>query len=156
MFSESAFANLKVQKILQRRREAGFNQQELDLILKAGEAYINVLKAQTYEQILRENLNLTRKHLDIARLRQEVGFSGASDVYRWESEIERVSIEVMNARAQKRAAEFALNEILNRPLDETFIVDVLEKDDPFITDQNMLGLISNTKNMEIFYKFYGG
>jgi len=115
IYSEPAFANIKIQKILQRRRESEFNQQELDLILMAGEAYINILKAQTYEKIMRENLNLTRKHLDIARLRQEVGFSGASDVYRWESEIERVSIEVMNARAQKRAAEIALNEILNRP-----------------------------------------
>ena len=153
IYSEPAFANLKIQKILQRRRESEFNQQELDLILMAGEAYINILKAQTYEKILRENLNLTRKHLDIARLRQEVGFSGASDVYRWESEIERVSIEVMNARAQKRAAEIALNEILNRPLDETFIVDVLDKNDPFITDQNMLGLISNARTWKYFISF---
>ena len=153
IYSEPAFANLKIQKILQRRRESEFNQQELDLILMAGEAYINILKAQTYEKILWENLNLTRKHLDIARLRQEVGFSGASDVYRWESEIERVSIEVMNARAQKRAAEIALNEILNRPLDETFIVDVLDKNDPFITDQNMLGLISNARTWKYFISF---
>ena len=153
IFSESAFANIKVQKILQRRRETEFNQQELDLILSAGEAYINILKAQTYEKILRENLNLTRKHLDIARLREEVGFSGAADVYRWESEIERVSIEVMNARAQKRAAEIALNEIINRPLEETFIVDVLYKDDPFITDQNMLNLISNARTWKYFISF---
>jgi len=153
LFSESAFANIKVQKILQRRRESEFSQQELDLILEAGEAYINILQAQTYEKILKENLNLSRKHLEIARLRQEVGFSGASDVYRWESEIERVSIEVMNARAQKRVAEIALNEILNRPLDETFIVDVLNKDDPFITDQNMLGLISNARTWKYFISF---
>ena len=82
-----------------------------------------------------------------------MGFSGASDVYRWESEIERVSIEVMNARAQKRVTEIALNEILNRPLDETFIIDVLNKDDPFITDQNMLGLISNARTWKYFISF---
>jgi outer membrane protein len=153
IFSEPAFANIKIQKILQRRRESGFNQQELDLILQGSEAYINILKAQTYEKILKENLNLTRKHLDIARLRQEVGFSGVSDVYRWESEIERVSMEVMNARAQKRAAEIALNEILNRPLNESFIVDALKKDDPFITDQNILGLISNARTWKYFISF---
>jgi len=153
IFSESAFANIKVQKILQSRRETEFNQQELDLVLSASEAYINVLKTQTYEKILRENLNLTRKHLDIARLREEVGFSGVADVYRWESEIERVSIEVMKARAQKRAAEIALNEIINRPLEESFIVDVLTKDDPYITDQNLLNLISNARTWKYFISF---
>ena len=53
LYSESAFANIKVQKILQRRRETEFSQKELDLILQAGEAYINILQAQTYEKILR-------------------------------------------------------------------------------------------------------
>ena len=58
-----------------------------------------------------------------------------------------------NARAQKRADEISLNEILNRPLDETFIVDVLNKDDPFITDQNMPALVSNARTWKYFTSF---
>jgi outer membrane protein TolC len=153
LFSEPAIANLRVQKIIQERRHHEFSQQEMDLILQAGEAYINILKAQTYLEILRENLNLTRKHLDIAKLRQEVGFSGVADVYRWQSEIERVSIEVVNANAQKRTADMALNEILNRPLDETFIASDLEFNDPFITGENLHDLISNAKTWKYFIQF---
>jgi outer membrane protein TolC/ABC-type uncharacterized transport system substrate-binding protein len=153
LFSEPAVANLRIQKILQERRNHEFTQHEYDMILKAGVAYINVLKAQTYERILKENLNLTRKHLDIARLRQEVGFSGISDVYRWESEIARISIDVVKARAQKWAALIALNEILNRPLDEKFEVQDLARDDAFITGEHLEALISNARTWTNFKNF---
>jgi outer membrane protein TolC len=154
IFSEPAMANLRIQKILQERRNYEFSQREFDKVLEASLAYLNLLKAQTYERILKENLNLTKKHLDIARLRQEVGFSGASDVYRWESEIARLNIEVVNARALRRAAGFSLNEILNRPLDEKFIAEDLASDDEFITGQGGLeSTISNARTWESFIAF---
>ncbi|KPL17172.1 MAG: hypothetical protein AMS26_01845 [Bacteroides sp. SM23_62] len=154
IFSEPAMANIRIQKILQERRNYEFSQREFDKVLEASLAYLNLLKAQTYERILKENLNLTKKHLDIARLRQEVGFSGASDVYRWESEIARLNIDVVNARAQKRAAGFALNEILNRPLDEEFVAEDLAHDDEFITGQGGLeSTISNARTWKSFIAF---
>jgi outer membrane protein TolC len=154
LFSEPAMANIRIQKILQEGRNQEFTQREFDKVREAGLAYLNLLKAQTYERILRENLNLTRTHLDIARLRQEVGFSGASDVYRWESEIARLNIEVVNARAQRRAARFALNEILNRPLDEIFIAEDVAADNEFITGQGGLeSTISNARTWRYFKDF---
>jgi outer membrane protein TolC len=153
LLSEPAIANLRIQRILQQKRNYEFTQQEYDVVHQASMAYLNLLKVQTLERILKENLNLTRKHLDIARLRQEVGFSGASDVYRWESEISRVNIEVVNARARRRTAGYALNEILNRPLTETFIVEDLDRDDPFITGEHMEALISNARTWKYFKDF---
>jgi outer membrane protein len=154
IYSEPAIANIRIQKILQERRNYEFTQREFDKILQVSLAYLNLLKAQTYEKILKENLNLTRKHLDIARLRQEVGFSGVSDVYRWESEIARLNIEVVNARAQRRAAGFALNQILNRPLDEKFIAEDLAADDEFITGKGGLeSTISNARTWRYFKDF---
>ncbi len=154
IYSEPAIANIRIQKILQEQRNHEFTQRELDKVLEASLAYLNLLKAQAYERILKENLNLTRKHLDIARLRQEVGFSGASDVYRWESEIARLNIEVVTARAQRRAAGFALNEILNRPLDEQFIAEDLAADNEFITGQGGLeSTISNARTWRYFKDF---
>lgn len=154
LFSEPAMANIRIQKIMQEGRNLEFTQREFDKVLEASLAYLNLLKAQTYERILKENLNLTRTHLDIARLRQEVGFSGASDVYRWESEIARLNIEVVNARAQRRAAGFTLNEILNRPLDEKFIAEDLAADNEFITGQGGLeSTISNARTWRYFKDF---
>jgi outer membrane protein TolC len=153
LFSEPAIANLRIQRILQEKRKHEFTQQEYDVIHQASVAYLNLLKAQTLERILKENLNLTKKHLDIARLRQEVGFSGASDVYRWESEIARVNIEVLNARALRRTAGYALNEILNRPLAETFMVEDLDRYDAFITGEHMEALISNARTWKHFKDF---
>ena len=154
LFSEPAMANIRIQKILQEGRNYEFTQREFDKVLEASLAYLNLLKAQTFERIVKENLNLTRTHLDIARLRQEVGFSGASDVYRWESEIARLNIEVVNARAQRRAARFTLNEILNRPLDEIFIAEDLASDNEFITGQGGLeSTISNARTWRYFKDF---
>ena len=154
IFSEPAIANIRIQKMLQEKRNYEFSQQELDKVLEASMTYLNLLKAQTYESILKENLNLTKKHLDIARLRQEVGFSGASDVYRWESEIARLNIDVVTARAQRRAAGFALNEILNRPLNEKFIAEDLAQNDPFITGEGGLeSTISNARTWKSFIDF---
>jgi len=154
ILSESVIANVRIQKLLQERRNYEFSQHEFDKVLEASVAYLNLLKAQTYERVLKENLNLTKKHLDIARLRQEVGFSGVSDVYRWESEIARLNIDVVTARAQRRAAGFSLNEILNRPLNEKFIAEDLAQDDPFITGEGGLeSTISNARTWKSFIDF---
>ncbi len=153
IFSEATLSNIKVQRILQESRKHKFTQDELDIILQTLETYINVLKAQTYEKIQRENLNLTQKHLDISRLRQEIGFSGLADVYRWESEIESVNIELVKAKSKRRSAEISLNEFLNRPLDEYLIVQDLSLYEPFIVDTSFTKLIYNTKLVGSYFRF---
>ncbi len=70
LFSEPAWANVAIQDRVQLSREAQRDVLRLDVISEAATAYLNVLRAKTFERIQRENLRLTRANLERARIRR--------------------------------------------------------------------------------------
>ena len=92
------------------------------MVHHAATAYLNLLRARTLERTQRRNLELTRSNLELARLRQVIGMSGAEEVYRWESQIATGRRSAISANAQRNVAEIALNRALHRPLEEHFEV----------------------------------
>lgn len=120
LFSEQARANVTVQQRLQEAREFDWESGRLDIALHAAEAYLNVLRAKTFERIQDDNLQVTRTNLELARVRRELGQARAGEVFRWESEIARNRQSRIDAFTQRRASEVALNQVLNRPLEEPF------------------------------------
>ena len=142
IFSEGAAANYKVS---QRLRDAALYSKEtteLDIVLETAEAYLNILIAKTAESIQKENIRMNRVNLQLAQVRQEVGYSGPSDLYRWQSNIALANIDLNNVQANRRTAEINLNRILNRPLDEIF--ETIE------TDINDPALITNDPRMDTY------
>jgi outer membrane protein TolC/ABC-type uncharacterized transport system substrate-binding protein len=121
VFSEPAWSNLAIQGHLQRSREVDRESLRLDVILNAAAAYLNVLRAQTFERIQRENVQLTRANLQRARVRQLIGVSSPSEVYRWESQIASGRRAAIDANAQRNIAEMELNRVLHRPLEESYV-----------------------------------
>jgi len=101
IFSEPAWANLSIQKNLQKSREFDLEQLKLDITLEAAIAYLNVLRAKTAEKIQQENIKVTLQNLDFARVREVVGSAGPAEVYRWESEIASNRKSVIEANAQR-------------------------------------------------------
>jgi len=122
VYAEGARANLSVQRHLQRGRKLEGEQVRLDIAQEAATAYFNLLRAQTFERVQEKNLELTRSHLELARLRQTIGASGPAEVYRWESQIATGRKSVIAANTQRNLAEIALNRILHRPLEEHFTI----------------------------------
>ncbi len=131
LYSDSAWANLKIQGQLQNNREAAFDQSRLDTIQSATIAYLNVLRAQTQLRVQRDNLDLTKTNLELARDRVRVGFSSAADVYRWESRIASDRSSLLEAIATLNQARENLNRILHRPITEVFQTAAVSKGDPF-------------------------
>jgi len=121
IFSEPAHANLSIQKSLQKTRVWQREQLRLDIILAASTAYLNVLRAKSFERIQRENLKRIRSNLELAQVREAVGVAGPAEVYRWESEMATNRKAVIQASAQRSLAEIELNRLLHRPLEEPFI-----------------------------------
>lgn len=117
IFSEAALAGVSIEKKKQIARERDRDQAELDVAAAAATAYINVLRAMTFERIQKENVRLTRDHLDVARAREAVGSGGIADVHRWESQIATDRKEAIEANAQRNLAEIELARILHKPLD---------------------------------------
>lgn len=120
IFSPEATANLYAQKSLQKSRQLNWNMLELDVGLEAAEAYLNVLRSKTLEQVQQDNLDLTLASLRMARQRERIGAAGPGERLRLESELARRRGDRIDAFAARSAAEISLNQVLNRPLDEQF------------------------------------
>jgi outer membrane protein TolC len=126
LFSESANANIGIQKQLLKAQEADYNTDELDAIFNASNAYFNALILKANVQIQQQNLDLTKKNLEIAEQNYEAGESGKSDVLRFTSELAQNSQAFVESVNQLEQAFFALNQILNNPINLEIDVDEAE------------------------------
>lgn len=132
IFSEQFFANVTVNKYQRNASQYRLNQTELDTVLQTGTAYLDILRANTNRRIRKEYLDLVKKNLAIAKKRLRVGYAGAADVYRWESERASAMNSLIEAHATVLYAKQRLNQLLYRPIDEELEVsDVTLSDDLF-------------------------
>ena len=129
LFSEGAWANLSIQGSLQRAREFELATLELDIALEAAIAYLNLLRSKTLERIARENLDVTRSNLDLARVRVSLGSASPGEVFRWDTEVAQGRQAVISANSLRNVAEIDLNRLLRRPLEEPFATQEATIDD---------------------------
>lgn len=155
VFSEPALANIRIQQYLQRGRELDLNRAELDVSLEAAITYLNVLRVKTYERIQKNNLRLTRSHLDVARIRREAGKGSPAEVYRWESEIANSRKALIDVGAKRSQAEIALNRLLHRPLEEPFATadDGLEDLERVTCNERFRTILVNPATFKAFREF---
>ena len=155
VLSEPALANVAIQKYLQKSSDFELQQVQMDAVLDAASAYLTLLQAQSLVQIQSENLLVTQENYDISKAKEAVGYSGASDIARWESELAQSNINLNNATAQLRQARFQLNQLLNRPIDEEFQVDTiaLSQSDLLVNDPRLLDAVNDYGVLEKFADF---
>lgn len=128
IYSEGAWANRDIQGSLYQSAEQELERLRLDIAEATAVGFVDVLRAKTFERIQRENLNLTRQHLELARIREGIGTAGPGDIYRWEAEVANNRQSVISANAQRNQAEMQLNRLLNRPLEESFVTVNVDDD----------------------------
>ncbi len=155
IYAEPAWANLEAQRHLQRARELDRERLRLDIALEAAKAYLNVLRAKTYERIQKDNLERTRAHLETAQVRRTIGIASPAEVYRWESEIATSRKAVIEVEAKRRMAEIALNRLLCRPQEEVFATaDITPEDTRLVADDNpIISYLDTPATFEVFRDF---
>jgi len=155
IYADPAWANLSIQKNLQTAREQEREAVRLDITLEAAASYLNVLRAKAVERIEKQNLNLTRSNLELAKVRQSIGISGPAEVYRWEAAIANSRQVVLQAVSRRQQAERALNRVLNRPLDELFTTEDVALDDPILltSDERFRKSVNNPWALAVFRSF---
>jgi len=121
IYSEPAWANLSIQKSLQRTRESELEQLKLEIALTAVTAFFNVLRTKNFESIQKENLRRTKSNLEMARVRESIGSASPAEIHRWTSELANNRNSVIWVMAEKNIARINLNRLLNRNLKERFI-----------------------------------
>ena len=139
VYSEPALANIMIQELLMEGSKAGAKQTELDVVLDAATAYLQVLQSKQLVTIQQNNVSLTKDNYDIAKAKEQVGYSGVSDLYRWRSELAQANINLNDAQAQFRQAQFLMNQLLNRPIDEEFATEEIgiATSNIILTDERM-------------------
>lgn len=153
--SDLARSNVDIQRYLQDNRKALYRQLELDIILDATLAYLNILKAQTLVQIRRQNMNLTHTNLGFARVRQRIGVGKPAEVYRWESELATTKSELLEAKAQLHQLRDSLNRLLHRPYSAPFVTVPATLDDPnmLISRKELYQYVDNDRAYSLMADF---
>lgn len=155
IYSDSVRANVEIQQYLQANRAALKQQLELDIIQEAVTTYLNLLKAQTFIHIRREEMNLSRANLEVARDRERVGVANPSEGYRWESRLATSRQALLNAQANYQQAREALNRLLHQPLKELFIAEPATLDDPrlVVSRKELFDYVSSDRSFKLMGDF---
>lgn len=155
LYSEQARAGYSVERAVQESRELERAQLRLDIILEAAQAYLDVLRTKTAERIRRQNLEITRRNLERARIRLELGDAGPGEVYRWQSELANNRKSLVVASAVRNQAEIEVNRTLNRSLEDRFATTETSIDDPSlaINYETLRPYIDNEQGFRIFRRF---
>ncbi|MFO7496984.1 MAG: TolC family protein [Desulfobacterales bacterium] len=152
LYSEEAWANYSIQQHLQAARVKERDARLLDVVLETAEAYLNVLRAENFARIQKDNLHLTRANLERARVRLSSGMSDRSEVFRWESALATSRKTVLEAQATVRQAMLQLNRLLQRPQEEVFTAAETDLDDPLlmIGDPRLLRWVDTPRHFDRF------
>jgi len=155
IYSDAASANLKIQKELQRTRLASLQEFKLDVIQAATTSYYTVLNARSQLAVQENNLRITRANLELAEDRVRLGTSTPADIYRWQAEVARAQILVLNAKAALNQSWDTLNRILHGPQGTRFALKEANFDEPFVmTRKEFDQLVKSPADYARFARFY--
>jgi len=116
IYSEAAYANIAIKKLISQMEEHQNSKVSLDIILNVSSAYMALMFCANNLKVMSENVNATVKNLELAKFREKSGDVNFSDVNRWESEFSMNKMAFNDAQAQYKSAMYKLNEVLDMPL----------------------------------------
>ena len=155
IYSAEAWAGYRVAHYLASAEDRLLEEVILDTLAGASKAYLSVLRARALEGVQRSNLEVTRENLELAQVREAIGFSGRTDVLRWESQIASDRQNLIATEASRRAAVTDLNRILSRPQNLGFNApeEDLTRSIAVFEDPRFRIFIDNAATWEIFQDF---
>ncbi len=155
IYAEPLWANRSIQKQVQQARIHDRRAVRLDITLAAGTAYLNILRAKTFERIEKQNLEVTRTNLELAQVRESIGAASPGEVYRWRAQIAANRQNVIDASATRNQVEIELNRLLNRPLEESFATEEASLQDSALIrePQRLFSYIDNPWSFRVFRNF---
>lgn len=130
IWNDKLNSSVSIEKSIYNAEKESYKQSELDTVLKISTSYFNVLKLKASQSIQYNNLELTKKNLELARVREKVGYSRKSDVYRWESKLATDISKLSESQAKLQNAKEQLMRILNNDLNTNFQpIDILDTEE---------------------------
>jgi outer membrane protein len=155
IYSDRAWAGYQISRRQKLATDEEYRAATLDMLDQTASSYLGVLRAKSAEAVRRQNLENTRKNLEIARVREAVGLGGRSDYLRWVAQVARAKQELLSAQSQRRQANVELARLLGREVNEGF--DTVEGglDDPLalVADQRTQQYVDTPVKWAMFQTF---
>tara|TARA_R110002073_G_scaffold336577_1_gene535993 strand:- start:83165 stop:84415 length:1251 start_codon:yes stop_codon:yes gene_type:complete len=155
IYSEPAWANLTIQKLLAKAKDQEIGDAELIVIRDAARAYINVLLSTNLVTLQNETVAVSKQNLDLAAVRREAGQASAADTNRWQSELALGKMDLLDAEASLRASRQALNRVLGRPINAPIAVAPMSFEEVLTTmlEPRIGSLLENAGDAQQFADF---
>jgi outer membrane protein TolC len=155
LYSERVWSNYAIARALHEADTHGLRQDVLDTLESAALAYLDLLRAQSVEEVRRSNVENTRKNLETARVREAVGVAQRSDYLRWVAQLAQDKQSLLAAEAARRQAETALARILHRSASAPFEADESDVEEPlaFVASPRMRTFLDTPEKWDAFTAF---
>ncbi|MFI9655006.1 TolC family outer membrane protein [Guyparkeria sp. GHLCS8-2] len=116
IYNRSENLQLDIAQLQVRQAAIDYEQARQDLILRAGQAYFQVLNADAQLQLAKANRTALTRQLERAQRQYEVGLVAVTDVADAQSEYDQANAQIIQARNALNNAEAALQTIVGKPL----------------------------------------
>ncbi len=139
IFSESVFANIKINELMAENKRFYNKQAVLDIVANTSTAYITLLFTKSNLLIQNENVNTTTKNLEMAKARESAGQTSVSDVNRWVSELNMNKMKFNDAYTNFRSSMYQMNQMMNTDISAAInITDSTSIDETIFVNQELL------------------
>lgn len=129
-----------------QRQEA----KRLELMALAARRYLNYLSARALVRIAENDLRLTQKNLELAKVRVRVGMSGKEELFRLASAEAQRKSALVRRRTRLEQALTALNQVLNQPQESRWRARDLDLDSQATyLLRRMLQVITNRRQVRL-------
>jgi outer membrane protein len=155
IYSERVWANYAIARALHEADAQGLRQDALDTLESAASAYLDLLRAQSVEQVRRGNVENTRRNLETSRVRETVGVAQRSDYLRWVAQLAQDKQSLLAAESGRRQAETALARILHRAASAPFTTDGSDVEEPlaFVSSPRVRAFLDTPAKWELFMEY---
>lgn len=157
LWSEQAWANLKVQRLLSSTQDSVTLAKRADTALEAAEAYYDMARASSLVKIRRDTIERTQANFERARLQARVGEESLANVYRFESQLAQDNQALIDAIIQYRAASLELNRVRglegNSELMNPVMIESVENQSGLEEIEAIMNLVSTVWGVSILEDF---
>lgn len=150
IYSDKVIKNIKIKELLEKSNKNGVKAKIDEVFYSVVLTYLNIIKASNHNDIMKIKQNFIKQNLSFAKQRVEIGVQDRSDVYRWESELANVNIELANSINELDYLKIELANLLQINKNFSFFNYGMESKIFKLLNQDSINFISNEKVQELF------
>ena len=150
IYSDKILKNIEIKKLLDLSNTNNIKSQNDEILYKVVLSYLDVIKANNYNDIIKIKYNFISQNLDFAKQRVEIGVQDRSDVYRWESELSNANIELSNSQKQLNYLKIELANLLQIDKNFSFVEYGLNSNIFKLSNNDAIKYLSNKKVQDLF------